>query len=59
VRLTGAAPCTPHEDESRTVETGLIACRLSGLRACRGVPGAVLSSGISWSSVSGFLSDSV
>jgi len=59
VRLTGARPCDPGVVESRTVETRLFACRLSAVRERKRVPGAVLSSGISLSSASGSVSDSV
>jgi len=59
VRLTGAAPCDPEVVETRTVETGPFACRLSAVREPRRVPGAVSSSGISLSSASGSVSDSV
>jgi hypothetical protein len=59
VRLTGAAPCDPEVVETRTVETRLFACRLSAVRERRRVPGAVSSSGISLSSASGSVSDSV
>ena len=59
VRLTGAAPCDPEVVETRTVETQLFACRLSAVRERRRVPGAVSSSGISLSSASGSVSDSV
>jgi len=59
VRLTGAAPCDPEVVETRTVETRLLACRLSAVRERRRVPGAVLSSGISLSSASGSVSDAV
>jgi len=59
VPLTGAAPCDQEVVETRTVETRLFACRLSALRERRRVPGAVSSSGISLSSASGSVSDSV
>jgi len=59
VRRTGAAPCDPEVVETRTVETRPLACRLSAVRECRRVPGAVSSSGISLSSASGSVSDSV
>jgi len=59
VRLTGAAPCDPEVVETRTVETQLFACRLSAVHERRRVPGAVSLSGISLSSVSGSVSDSV
>jgi len=59
VRLTGAATCDSEVVETRTVETRLFACRLSAVRECRRVPGAVSSSGISLSSASGSVSDSV
>jgi len=59
VHLTGAAPCDPEVVETRTVETRLFACRLSAVRERQLVPGAVSSSGISLSSVSGSVSDSV
>jgi len=59
VRLTGAAPYDPEVVETRTVETRLLACRLSAVRERRLVPGAVLSSGTSLSSASGSVSDSV
>jgi len=59
VRLTGGAPGDPDVVETRTVETRLFACHLSAVRERRRVPGAVLSSGISLSSASGSVSDSV
>jgi len=59
VRLTGAAPCDPEVVETRTVETRVFACRLSAVRERRRVPGAVSSSGMSLSSASGSVSDSV
>ena len=59
VHLTGAAPCDPEVVETRTVETRLFACRLSAVGQRRGVPGALSSSGISLSSASGSVSDSV
>jgi len=59
VRLTGAAACDPEVVETRTVETRLFACRLSAIRECRRVPGAVSSSEIALSSASGSVSDSV
>jgi len=59
VRLTGAAHCDPEVVETRTVETRLFACRLSAVREHQRVPGAVSSSGISLSSASGSVSDSV
>jgi len=59
VRLTGAAPCDLEVVETRTVETLLFACRLCAVRECRPVPGAMASSGISLSSASGSVSDSV
>jgi len=57
--LTGAAACDPEVVETRTVETRLFACRLSAVRERRRVPGAVSSYGISVSSASGSVSDSV
>jgi len=59
VRLTGADPSDPEVVETRTVETRVFACRLSVVRERQSVPGAVLSSGMSLSSASGSLSDSV
>ena len=59
VRLTGTAPCDPEVVETRTVETRVFACRLSAVRERRQVPGVVSSSGMSLSSVSGSVSDSV
>jgi len=59
VRLTGAAPGDPDVVETRTVETRLFACCLSAVRERRRVLGAVSSSGISLSSASGSVSDSV
>jgi len=59
VRLTGAAPCDPEVVETRTVETRVFACRLSAVRERRRVSGAVSSSGMSLSSASGSVSDSV
>jgi len=59
VRLTGAAPFDPEVVETRTVETGPFACPLSAVRDSQRVPGAVSSSGISLSSASGSVSDSV
>jgi len=59
VRLTGAARCDPEVVETRTVETRLFACPLSAVRERRRVPGAVSSSGISLSSASGSVSDSI
>jgi len=59
VRRTGAAPCDPEVVEARTVETRLFACRLSAVHERRRVPGAVSSSGKSFSSASGSVSDSV
>jgi len=59
VRLTGAAPCDPEGGETRTVETWVFACRLSAVRERRRVPGAVSSSGMSLSSASGSVTDSV
>ena len=59
VRLTGATPCDPEVVETRTVETRVFACRLFAVRERRQVPGAVSSSGMSLSSASGSVSDSV
>jgi len=59
VRLTGAAPCHLMLVETQKVETQLFACRVSAVRDQQRVPGAVLSSGISLSSVSGSVSDLV
>jgi len=59
VRLTGVAPWDPEVVETHTVETRLFACPLSAVRERRRVPGAVSSSGISLSSASGSVSDSV
>jgi len=59
VRLTGAAPGDPEVVEARTVVTRLFACHLSAVRERQRVPGAVSSSGISLSSASGSVSDSV
>ena len=59
VRLTGAAPCDPEVVETRTAETRLFACRLSAVRERRRISGAVSPSGISLSSASGSVSDSV
>ena len=59
VRLTGAAPCHPELVETRRVETWVFACRLSTVREQGRVPAAVSSSGISLSSASGSVSDSV
>jgi len=59
VRLTGAPPCDPEMVETRTVETRVLACRLSAVREWQRVPGAVSSSGMSLSSASGSVSDSV
>jgi len=59
VRLTGAAPCDPEGVETRTGETRVFACRLSAVRERRRVPGTVSSSGMSLSSASGSVSDSV
>jgi len=59
VRLTGAAPCDPEVVETHAVETRVFACRLSAVRERRRVPGAVSLSGMSLSSESGSVSDSV
>ena len=59
VRLTGAASCDLEVVETHTVETRLFACRLSTVRERRRGPGAVSSSGLSLSSGSGSVSDSV
>jgi len=59
VRLTSAAPCNPEVVETRTVETRVFACCLSAVREWQRVPGALSSSGMSLSSASGSLSDSV
>ena len=59
VRLTGGAPSDPEGVETGTVETGLFASRLPAVRERRRVSGAVSSSGISLSSASGSVSDSV
>jgi len=59
VRLTSATPCDPKVVETRTVKTRLWARRLSAVRERRRVPGAVSSSGISLSSASDSVSDSV
>jgi len=59
VRLTGATFCDPEVVETRTVETQLFACRLSAVHEGRRVPGGVSSSGISLSSASSSMSDSV
>ena len=59
VRLCGAGPCDTDVVETRIVETRLFACCLSRVHDPRQVPHAVSSSGISLSSVSGSISDSV
>ena len=59
VPLTGAALCDLEVVETRTVETWLFACCLSAVRERRRVPDAVSSSGISFSSASGSVSDLV
>jgi len=59
VRLTGAAPGDLEVVETRTVETLVFACRLSAVCVRRRVPGPVASSGMSLSSASGSVSDSV
>jgi len=59
VGLTGSTPCDPEMVETRTVETRLFACRLSAVHERQRVPGAVSSSGISLSSASGSVSDSL
>jgi len=59
VRRTGTAPCNPEVVEAPTVETRVFACRLSAVRERRRVPGAVSLSGMSLSSASGSVSDSV
>jgi len=52
VPLTGTAPCDPEVVETRTVETRLLACRLSAVCERQRVPGAVSSLGKSLSSAS-------
>jgi len=59
VRLTGAAPCDPEVVETCILETQMVACRLSAVRECRQVPGAVSSSRMSFSFASGSVSNSV
>jgi len=59
VRLSGATPRDLEGVETCKVKTHLFACRLSTVREWRQVPSAVLSSGISLSSASGSVSDSV
>jgi len=59
VRLTGATPCDPEVVETHGVETPVFASCLSPVRERRGVRGALSSSGMSLSSASGSVSDSV
>jgi len=59
VRLTGATPCDPEVVETRTVQTRVFAWCQSAVRERRRVPGAVSSSGMSLSSASASVSDSV
>ena len=57
VRLTGTAHWDLEVMETRIVETLLFACRVSTVRKCRRVPGALSSFGITWPSASGSVSD--